>query len=61
MADRLWKMWKKGRNLVFHYFPHNFRKLSFEEASEIIDDLVNVMADAVDVCRFSGKIHTIEK
>lgn len=50
VAKNLWKIWKKGRNQVFHYFPHNFRKLSYEEALEIIDELVRAMTDAVATC-----------
>lgn len=60
MAEKLWKMWKEGRNLVFHYFPHNFRRLSFEEATEIIDELLVAMESAVSVCHFSGKVHSIK-
>jgi hypothetical protein len=28
LATRLWHVWKEGRNLVFHYFPHNYRALT---------------------------------
>ena len=50
VAERLWKTWKKGRNLVFHYFPHNFRRLSYEEAKEIIEEIIGSMSFAVDKC-----------
>ena len=42
----LWESWKKGRNQVFHYFPHNFRRLSKEEAAEIINDFIQAMEAA---------------
>ena len=32
LADKLWSIWKKGRNLVFHYFPHNLRALTLTDA-----------------------------
>lgn len=48
LAHGLWEVWKKGRNQVFHYFPHNFRKLSYEEAVGLIKDFVTVMKEAVD-------------
>jgi len=48
-AEDLWKIWKRGRNQVFHYFPHNFRKLNYEEAVEIIEDLIVAMSRAVKV------------
>ncbi len=53
-ADRMWKVWQNGRNKVFHYFPHNFRKLSIDEAQEIIDELIEVMTLAVESC-YVGK------
>jgi len=45
----LWKAWKEGRNLVFHYFPHNFRVLKREEAETSIQLLLEVMEEAVRV------------
>jgi hypothetical protein len=50
VPKRLWEVWKKGRNLVFHYFPHNFRKLTYEEAIEIIRDIDSAMNLAVMHC-----------
>jgi len=46
VAGMLWESWKKGRNQVFHYFPHNFRRLSREEAAEIINDFIQAMEAA---------------
>jgi len=46
IAERLWSMWHEGRNQVFHYFPHNFRKLSYKEALELIEGLAGAMEDA---------------
>lgn len=51
LADELWNVWKKGRNLVFHYFPHNFRALSLDEAEKIISGILNIMQKAVSECR----------
>jgi hypothetical protein len=53
LSELLWLAWKKGRNRVFHYFPHNFRKLSYEEADEIIDEMMDVMAKCVEHCKVS--------
>jgi hypothetical protein len=50
VAERLWDIWKRGRNLVFHYFPHNFRKLSYDEALDIIRAVVDSMDLAVMRC-----------
>ncbi len=43
LADRVWKTWKLGRNEIFHYFPHNIRAVSFDEASRIIDEIMSTM------------------
>lgn len=47
-AVRLWQAWKNGRNLVFHYFPHNYRALSHERAREVIALLVDTMNATVE-------------
>ena len=49
-AEKLWKMWRRGRNKVFHYFPHNFRKLRYKEAVKLVEEVVNVMEDASRSC-----------
>lgn len=47
LADLLWSTWREGRNLVFHYFPHNVRKLEFSEAVERIEGIVLTMEKMV--------------
>lgn len=49
LAARLWHTWKEGRNLVFHYFPHNFRRLNRTEAVELVDTLTNTMKESVEI------------
>ena len=44
LAARLWRIWKEGRNLVFHYFPHNYRSLTREQAVELAKTIVNTMS-----------------
>lgn len=51
LATRLWNTWKQGRNLVFHYFPHNVSRLSFLEAQNIIRMIVETMSEAVRVTK----------
>ncbi|HUD20091.1 MAG TPA: hypothetical protein VMR81_06645 [Patescibacteria group bacterium] len=48
LAIQLWQTWKNGRNLVFHYFPHNYRALTHEGAKEIIDSIVTIMERAIE-------------
>lgn len=56
LADKLWQVWKTGRNLVFHYFVHNFRKLSLSESEEIIDRILAVMEMAVNKCKLENNL-----
>ena len=54
LADELWEVWKQGRNLVFHYFPHNLRALKLDEAEEIIERMLQVMQNAVRDCKIKA-------
>lgn len=47
-ADRLWMTWKNGRNQIFHYFPHNYKAITFEEADDIIKEIVETMKSAYE-------------
>ena len=46
LADRIWNTWRIGRNQTFHYFPHNFKALSFIEAEKIINQIIRTMEEA---------------
>lgn len=46
LAEKIWQMWKIGRNQVFHYFPHNLKALSFSEAQDLADKFLKVMEEA---------------
>ncbi|HLD51367.1 hypothetical protein A3K34_00325 [candidate division WWE3 bacterium RIFOXYC1_FULL_40_10] len=50
ISSKLWETWKKGRNLVFHYFPHNFRRLSYQHSLEIIQEIISSMNSAIMEC-----------
>ncbi len=47
LAEALWHAWKEGRNLVFHYFPADFRLLSKEQALSCITTLIRAMETVV--------------
>ena len=49
LSEKLWYAWRHGRNQVFHYFPHNFRKLDYEEAFELVGRFAEAMEEVVDV------------
>ncbi len=48
LATRLWHTWKHARNLVFHYFPHNYRALTRKEAQGLIQTISDTMEEAVE-------------
>jgi len=49
LADEVWSVWKQGRNLVFHYFPHNIRRLTYADACALINRILSVMGRVVHV------------
>lgn len=51
LAERLWHAWKEGRNLVFHYYPHNIRALTLDQAKALIGEIAETMAYAVEQTR----------
>ena len=57
LATRLWHTWKEARNLVFHYFPHNFRALTQEEAGKLITLLIGAMDQAVQSTHVRSRGH----
>lgn len=46
LSERIWKTWKLGRNQVFHYFPHNIKAVSFEDAEKIVAEIIATMEEA---------------
>lgn len=56
LADNLWDIWTRGRNLVFHYFPHNLKAISLEDARLLIHEILTVMNKAVTECNMEGKM-----
>jgi hypothetical protein len=48
LAEKIWNIWKKGRNQIFHYFPHNLRAVSFDEASGIVNEILQVMEESYE-------------
>lgn len=51
LADALWNTWKQGRNLVFHYFPHNVSRLSLGAAKDLIAMIIATMMHAIELTR----------
>lgn len=45
LADKIWNIWKNGRNQVFHYFPHNTKAINFSQARGICMDILRTMEE----------------
>ncbi|MFQ5451972.1 MAG: hypothetical protein ACE5DQ_00215 [Candidatus Paceibacterota bacterium] len=48
LADKIWNTWKKGRNLVFHYYPHNIKSLTLTQAEELVVMIVETMEETLE-------------
>lgn len=55
VPTQLWKAWKQGRNLVFHYFPRNFRRLSYNEALDVINQIIDAMYASIALLKNNHK------
>ena len=43
LAEQIWECWRVARNRIFHYFPHNIKAISFEEAERLINQITKMM------------------
>lgn len=51
LADALWKAWKNGRNLVFHWFPNEKNAISFSEAENRVRLILSAMDSVFKECK----------
>lgn len=51
LADSLWAAWRDGRNRIFHFFPNDYRTVSFPEAKEIVAEIEKAMEMAMMQCQ----------
>ncbi len=54
ISEKLWDVWKNGRNLTFHFFPHNFKRLNYDAAKALIVDIIDAMEMGVKGCGLDG-------
>lgn len=47
LTMELWNQWKKGRNLLFHYFPNHLQCVRLSEAEEINKGIIAVMEKTI--------------
>lgn len=50
LADTLWETWKRGRNLLFHWFPNERNAIGFDEAKETVEKILGAMDMAFESC-----------
>lgn len=48
LANKVWNVWKNGRNQIFHYFPHNTKAINFSEARGICMDILRTMEEVYE-------------
>lgn len=48
LADKVWNVWKNGRNQIFHYFPHNTKAIAFSEARGICLNIIHTMEEVYE-------------
>ena len=51
LADNLWDTWKEARNVLFHWFPNEKNAISFEEAKQKFDMILNALDKAFKECK----------
>jgi len=55
IAETLWRAWKEGRNLIFHYFPHNLQRISLDEAERRINTILTAIETSSRIPALHGK------
>lgn len=50
-ADTIWITWKYCRNQVFHYYPHNSKSLTLNEAKERIHLVLSTISTCYNVLK----------
>lgn len=51
LADKLWDTWKYSRNLLFHWFPEEKNVISFPQAQDRIELIIDSIDQAFTECK----------
>lgn len=51
ISSRLWQTWKNSRNLVFHYFPDKDNLISFVEAKNRVNEIIEAVGYSFQGCQ----------
>jgi hypothetical protein len=55
LPKKLWETWRRGRNLVFHWFPEEKNSVSFEEACQRVEMIVDAIEEVNRGCGLKEK------
>lgn len=55
LGDMLWDTWRTCRNLIFHWFPNEQRAISFEEAKNRVEKIVDAIDESFKECIIKNK------
>jgi hypothetical protein len=53
LSNQLWDTWTTGRNVLFHWFPHEKNAINFEEAEAVVAKIVDTMDLAFEECKLN--------
>lgn len=51
LSDKLWDTWTSGRNILFHWFPHEKNAISYTEAKVTVLKILDTMDLAFKECK----------
>lgn len=51
LPNAMWNTWKRGRNLLFHWFPNEKNVIDFNQAEEIFREILDTMDLAFKECK----------
>ena len=57
LADTMWETWKQGRNLLFHWFPHEKNFVTYNEAKAIVEVILRTMDLAYKGCKIKRMLN----
>ncbi|MEJ2347604.1 MAG: hypothetical protein P8Y17_00180 [Patescibacteria group bacterium] len=51
LADKMWDTWKRGRNLLFHWFPKERNAVNFSQAKERVSSIIDTIDAVFEGCK----------
>ena len=51
LPEKMWEMWKRARNRIFHYFANHEEFITLEQARGRLEEITQVMDEALTGCK----------